>query len=299
MSRLRQEIFILGAAKSGTTTLAHWLARSHDIAMSQPKEPVFFEYEYHLGLHHYWDKYFSGSWGGESWVLDARHRNLFLPFIAARIEESVKHPHFLITLREPVQRAYAHWWHWRSRGEEPLSFEAAIELDRDRLERGIELSDDVWAREFDPIKGKNQLRTYLDSGFYAEQVRRYMQRFDRDRICVAFLDEWAESGAPLDGAVGSLPPDVVEGLGKVGIHANAGELGVYRGKLRGLESLRGSLAAKMAPQRMKERMKPLLLQRIEKPPMDAGVRRELGRVYAGHNRQLEQLLGRKVPSGWD
>lgn len=180
-----------------------------------------------------------------------------------------------------------------------MSFEDAIELDRDRLERGIELSDDVWARGFDPIKGKNQLRTYLDSGFYAEQVGRYMERFGRDRICVVFLEEWAESGVPLTDAVGSLPSDVVSGLGKVGVHANAGDLGAYRGKLRNLESLRGGIAAKMVPQRMKERMKPLLSQRVQKPPMDAAVRRELGRVYAGHNRQLEELLGRDVPSGWD
>lgn len=155
MSMLGREIFILGAAKCGTTTLANWLARSPDIAMSHPKEPVFFEYEYRLGLQHYWDKYFSGSWRGESWVLDARHRNLLLPFIAARIEESVERPYFLITLREPVKRAYAHWWHWRSRGEESLRFEDAIELDRDRLERGIELSDNVWAREF--VRSKERI----------------------------------------------------------------------------------------------------------------------------------------------
>lgn len=300
MKRLEREIFILGAAKCGTTTLAHWLGSHPSVVMSQPKEPIFFEYEYQMGLAHYWSKYFSDSWRGEAWPLEARHRNLFLPFIPERIEASVDDPYFLVTLREPVHRAYADWWHWRSRGKEPLSFEAAIELDRDRLERGIELSEDLWGRTLDPVDGRNELRTYLDSGFYAEQTKRYIDRFGGDRVCVVFLEEWAESCLPLECAVGSLPLSPEGGLDNLDLHVNRGDVRyAYPESLQVLKSLRQRLPSRLMPQRIKEGLKPLLLQRVSRPEIEAGARKQLADLYRERNRELESLLGRDVPSGWD
>jgi hypothetical protein len=80
--------FILGAAKCGTSSLRGYLSRHPEVFMSDPKEPFFFEAEYEKGFDFYWRRYFS-DWQGEPAIGEARHRNLFLPYVTKRIAASV------------------------------------------------------------------------------------------------------------------------------------------------------------------------------------------------------------------
>jgi hypothetical protein len=57
MSFKKPTFLILGAAKSGTTTLYNYLRRHTDVFMSTPKEPMFFEAEYEMGPEYYWKHY--------------------------------------------------------------------------------------------------------------------------------------------------------------------------------------------------------------------------------------------------
>src|SRR5687768_11767835 len=84
----RPNFLILGAARSGTTTLHEYLPLHPDVYMSMPKEPLFFEAEYRRGLDYYWRTYFRG-WRGQQLVGEARVANLLLPFVVDRIAESV------------------------------------------------------------------------------------------------------------------------------------------------------------------------------------------------------------------
>src|SRR5436190_811051 len=56
--------FVVGAAKSGTTSLHVYLDQHPDIFMSKPKEPFFFEAEYDRGPEYYYRRYF-GGWNGQ------------------------------------------------------------------------------------------------------------------------------------------------------------------------------------------------------------------------------------------
>ena len=60
----RPTFFILGATKSGTTTLHRELGRHPDILMSRTKEPAFFAVWYEHGLPAFWRAEFSG-WAGQ------------------------------------------------------------------------------------------------------------------------------------------------------------------------------------------------------------------------------------------
>ncbi len=182
------DFLLLGAAKCGTTALASHLGQHPEILLSEPKEPYFFEKEFDLGLAYYWRRYFA-RWQGERLVGEARHRNLYLPYVAQRVHTVNPEARLLVILRNPVDRALSHWWHWYRGGEEPLWFEQAVAADIDRIQRGQRISSD---REFSlqdcPLIGP--YRTYIDSGYYAEQIERYLALFPREQLLVLLLEEF-------------------------------------------------------------------------------------------------------------
>ena len=128
--------FILGAARSGTTSLYQYLARHPDVLMSTPKEPVFFEAEYENGLAYYRDRYFKG-WNGEPALGEARPANLLLSYVAPRIRESFPDAKLVAILRNPVDRAYSHWWVKYCDGIEKRAFVAAVEENLARIASGV------------------------------------------------------------------------------------------------------------------------------------------------------------------
>lgn len=196
MSTLNKPSFlILGAAKSGTTSLYRYLAAHPQVCMANPKEPYFFELEYEKGLSFYWSRYFS-HYTGETAAGEKRHRNLFLPYVPLRIKYMFPDIKLIAILRNPVDRAFSHWWH-RTFYEENLSFEKAVEQNLERIESGIDFSGDEgpgqWAEGFDDEKRTNRHRTYVDSGYYDKQIQRYMDLFPDSQIKFLLLEDLQEN----------------------------------------------------------------------------------------------------------
>lgn len=195
-------VFLLGAAKSGTSSLHNYLGQCADICVSNPKEPYYFEYEYEAGATFYFNKYFS-HWHGQKLVVDARHRNLYLPWVPERIKAHNPSARLLVILRNPVQRAISHWWHWysASRAFEPLNLKEALAADLRRIESERTLTVNQKMSSYAAVllndmdganlthKNEARLRTYLDSGYYMEQIDRYLQFFPRDQLHVLLLDD--------------------------------------------------------------------------------------------------------------
>lgn len=285
------DFFILGAAKCGTTSLHAWLDFHPDILMSDPKEPFFFEAEYERGREYYRETYFK-HWQGQPLTGDARHRNLYFSYIPERIRELNPAARFIILLREPVARAYSHWWHWRRRGMEPLDFRSAVEADLARIESGIGVHTAeemaAYARQLDPA-GKGPCRTYVDSGYYAEQIERYLAIFPRDRFKMVFFE----------GLVRTPKEHLEDILQFLGVDTKPAEQLDYKP-----ENINKGISWRSA--------KPLFLKRlaqalfssppietltttsirraISRPPIDHETRQWLAKHYQPHNIRLAQLL---------
>lgn len=189
-------LFVLGAAKCGTTTLHRYLASLPDVCMSRPKEPHFFEAEYEHGLSFYQRQYFS-HFSGEAVVGESRHRNLYLPYVPHRISETNPKSKLLVLVRHPVERAFSHWHHWYWQKREPLSFADAIQKDMARIEQGLDCDTEeerkAWGENLGPDERGNTgygiYRTYVDSGYYHYQIQRYLQRFPRDQLRVILFED--------------------------------------------------------------------------------------------------------------
>ncbi|MGB0524009.1 MAG: sulfotransferase domain-containing protein [Flammeovirgaceae bacterium] len=189
MKTFSPNIFIIGVAKCGTTTLHNHLDSFSEVCMSNPKEPFFFECEYEKGLDYYQKTYFS-HWNQEQLIGESRHRNMYLPYIPQRILETNPQAKLIAILREPASRAYSHWWHLYSRGLEKLSFKKAIEEDLKRIEAGKRFHNQEEVDAYCACPDNVQFyRTYVDSGYYYEQLMRYYQIFENEQIKVLFLED--------------------------------------------------------------------------------------------------------------
>ena len=190
--------FILGAARCGTTSLYRSLERHPDVFMSSPKEPVFFEAEWERGADYYWEKYFRG-WNGEPVVGEARPANLFLPFVPERIRQLAPEAKLLVVLRDPVDRAYSNWRLRRLDGFEPATFAEAIRDNLASLEGGRTFAgaagEQLWRDRAGRLRGPDGMRVYVDLGYYAEQLARYLELFPRRQIKVLWFEDLRSNAA--------------------------------------------------------------------------------------------------------
>lgn len=295
----KPDFLILGAAKCGTTSLYIYLNTHPEICMSDPKEPLFFEAEYHKGFEYYYNKYFLHC-RGERIIGEARHRNLYLPYVAERIGRSVPNAKLIVIVRNPVDRAYSHWWHWYSRGREPLSFRDAIYEDIRRIESGITFEGEegaqLWERNFDFEIKRNEFRTYVDSGYYSQQIRRYLKHFPEDHLKVIFMEDLVRNPQAI----------MLELYSFLGVKAADREMdfkphnvALGRTALRLMKHVEKFNVHNVLPHRIKNIGKKLLyMTGATKKRIDPSTKKVLIDHYYPYNRDLEKLTGRDL-SHWD
>jgi len=198
-------LFILGAAKSGTTTLYNYFKNMPDICMSIPKEPFFFEAYYEKGLEFYYKHYFK-HWNNEPIIGEARHRNLIQPYVPKRIWETNPNAKLIVIARNPVDRAYSHWYHNYVRNTEKLNFKKAILADLKRIEKGLDCSTpeeiEKHCQKLKPFipQGKAGLgiyRTYIDTGYYYIQIKRYLDLFPKENLKLIIFENFVLTPEPI------------------------------------------------------------------------------------------------------
>jgi hypothetical protein len=106
---------------------------------------------------------------------EATPNYLFDEGACGRIRQVLPDARLLVILRDPVARAWSHYWHQVRRGREKLGFEEALEAEEKRLASG------------DPNRRTHF--SYLARGRYVEGLRRYVAHFERDQLCVVFLED--------------------------------------------------------------------------------------------------------------
>jgi hypothetical protein len=162
---------LVGAQKSGTTTLAHDLAAHPEIDMEEREVHYFDRFaDRDLG---WYAAQFTGE--GAKAIGESTPEYLFLPEVAPRIAEALPGVSLLVILRDPVDRAYSQYWHNHARGHEVLPFGEALAAEAERVAGASATARARWS--------------YAARGMYAEQLHRLFGHVDRARVHVLLLDD--------------------------------------------------------------------------------------------------------------
>jgi hypothetical protein len=140
-ARLRPNIFVIGVQKSGTTSLYGHLAKHPQIQPPLVKEVHYFDVAQARG-----DGWYNAHFptiesakraedaiGRAVHTFDTTPYYMFHPDVTARILRYAPDAKIIAVLRDPVARAWSHYWHEWTRGFEKLPPHRAFEAEPKRL----------------------------------------------------------------------------------------------------------------------------------------------------------------------
>lgn len=178
---------VVGAVKSGTTSIYNYLKAHPQVYMSPIKEPKFFQWDgeirrfstklddsiYQDSIKTFEDykALFSGV-KDELAIGEASVSYLYNKDVPARIHRRFPEVKLIVILRQPAERAFSHYLHTKWLGYEPLTFAEALAQENQRI-------DSNWGPSWH----------YKQQGFYAEQVKRYQALFDADQFKIYIYDD--------------------------------------------------------------------------------------------------------------
>ena len=298
-TRPRVNFALIGAQKSGTTSLHQYLAQHPDIVMPTETELDLYGSEVSKPAPPYLYADLMEHAGGESLVGFSYVGLLFLPGAAAKLREHVPHCQIVAILRDPVARAYsAYWYHRRTGWEQAVSFEEAIE-------REIDGRWDGTTRE-NPVVRYSMM--YLRNGCYAAQLDAYLKAFGRDKIFLLTTDELRE--APREALSGLLQwLGVSSGLGEVDLSRrhNAAAMPRYPRLMRIVNAPPESYVKRLyrvVPERARAWLRKHVSRRLQRalvplqyPAMRESTRKFLEDYYREANATLAERYGVDV-SRW-
>lgn len=183
----KPNLFIVGAAKSGTTSLHHYLSQHPNIFMSTPKELNFFCFDFWLDREHNdrnffifnkksYLNYFLNS--KENIVGESSPYYLYSKVAAKEIYKFNPDAKIIIMLREPVAFMYSLYLHnKRNIHEKSKTFENALEQERVESIYTNQnfLVDKLFYRKF--------------SNFH-KQIKRFLDIFESKNIKIILFDDF-------------------------------------------------------------------------------------------------------------
>lgn len=191
--RVMPDFIIIGAQRCGTTSLYRNLVTHPCVVPAFRKEVHFFDNNYKKGVLWYkahfhttlYEWYKKKLYNHTVITGEASPYYIFHPRAPLRVFNTVPHVKLIAILRNPVDRAYSHYYHERRRGVETHSFEKALKKEKERLSREGEPLDNSY-------KFHHQHFSYLVRGIYADQLKAWLQFFPREQLLIlteSFFDD--------------------------------------------------------------------------------------------------------------
>ncbi len=173
---MKPDFVIVGAMRAGTSTLAAALAQDPRIFL--PREEIHYFSDpdlYARGMEWYESHFSQPEAVGAQIVGEKSATYHYSPGAIERIARDLPNVRIIFILRDPLQRAYSHYWHAAIAGQEVRSFSASI---REGL-----------------LPGQSPMHDYVDRSRYGAQLRNIYQRFAKERVHVCFLENLKNSPA--------------------------------------------------------------------------------------------------------
>lgn len=197
-------LFLVGAQKCGTSSLAAWLSQHPEICLTIPKEPcIFSKEERYLTEDPYAASKNASSLMHAKFFLDASTSYLYEDYVPERIFEKVgNEARFLIIIRDPLIRSVSAYYHCAKRSHDKRNFaeifqhhHAYAEKDNffalleargvlDLRKASVRYDDKYW-----------QFR-YVTNSRYYDHIKRYTDVCGKDRVKIVTLESFTTN--PVD-----------------------------------------------------------------------------------------------------
>ena len=184
--RVLPDFLIIGVPRAGTTSLYNYMINHPSIKPPLWKEIGFFNEHYTKDITWYKShfpsvllKYYIEKLKKKKFLTgEASPDYLFHPLAPRRIFEMIPKVKMIILLRNPIDRAWSHYWQSIRKNRETLSFEEAI-----RKQMKVEQETN---RE--KVSQKNNyganLNQYISTGIYPPRIKKYMEIFPKEQFLI-------------------------------------------------------------------------------------------------------------------
>ncbi|MDJ1170873.1 sulfotransferase domain-containing protein [Roseofilum sp. BLCC_M154] len=175
------DYLIIGAQKSGTTSLYHHLIEHPGIGSATEKELHFFSLHFDRGVSWYEAQFPQPGMRGE-----ASPYYLYHPLAPQRVHQCYPNVKLIVLLRDPVKRAISHYYHEVRWGFETLGLEEAIASEPQRLQ------GEVAKIQANPLYHSFNHRhySYLDRGLYLDQLLRWYEYFPSEQFLILLAEDF-------------------------------------------------------------------------------------------------------------
>ena len=303
---------IAGEKKSGTTSLYRWMQNHPDVYLHPTTDMNYFisdkltesrkwrDGEVEPGE---WERTHSLEGYAKLFEHDGDYRAvghkgadlLFWKPAHARIAEYLPDARFIFILRNPVTRAWSHYWNEVGKGREVLSFKKAMAAEKERSQKS------AYARLH---------LSYTARGFYKESLEAFFRHVDRSRVLITILEQSrSNSEKMLSDIYKFIGVDENLGLELAGTSSNENWTMLPRewsqtSAVRPLAKLyeRATEAVIIRATKDSESRRKLRknMQSIFRKPassikMPDDVKKQLTELYAPHIESLEAFLGYEIP----
>jgi hypothetical protein len=299
------QLMIVGAQKSGTSSLFRYLAQHPDIHTHAQPEMTFFlqAREYTRGYEWAFAKYFAGEQDrGEFEDKQLVAKNVMVmhsPEVMQRIYEHNPDIHLVILLREPVARAYsAYWWARRKGWENIKTYEDALAAEEARL------NEDLF---------KWRQCAYQYNSIYYPHVKNLITQFGSSRVHCILTDDLKENAQAVCqqlfehiGVRTDFKPVIGERHNQAAMPRSERFNYLFTQFLASHNPLRRAIR-KLVPDATAYKLRKAILDWNDKPqknmqsvlpPLNPETRERQMAYFKPFNKQLAELLGRDL-SSWD
>ena len=188
-SRRLPDFIIIGAQKSGTSSLYAYLSQHPQIVPSFLKEVHFFDGVKYPAVDM---SVRSQAWYRAHFPVDKKINDhcktfeasplyIFHPLAPKRIHDLLPEVKMIAILRNPTERTVSHYLHSKRFGYESLPFEKALQAEKNRLESAMSKNN---------FTDKHFIHhSYKKRGLYKQQLERYFEYFRRDQLFVISSEE--------------------------------------------------------------------------------------------------------------
>jgi len=186
----RLDFIVVGAQKSGTTALHYFLRKHPQIALPERQELHFFDDDeifsrpVDYDLLHQQFRPVAGSTllrfatARQAIAGEVTPSYLYWKPAMERIWNYNRQIKLVILLRNPIDRAFAHWNMQRFKDREPLGFLDALKEEPRRIAQ--------------PLTIESRRFAYVDRGFYSSQLDRVFKFFPREQVHIVKFEDFRD-----------------------------------------------------------------------------------------------------------